>query len=313
MIRRYALLLTLAYAALAAAPIHFTSLPPAAAQPVFAAESNTSSTQVRLPLQPNSVRFAVIGDSGTGEPEQYKVAEEMENCRQQVKFNFVIMLGDNIYGGHLPKDFVQKFEKPYKPLLDAGVKFYASLGNHDDPNDERLYKPFNMDGQRYYSFAKGDVEFFALDSNYMDPNQLSWLEKALHDSKSKWKICFFHHPLYSDGKVHGPDLDLRTKLVPLFRRYGVNAVFSGHEHAYERLKPADDIYYFILGNSGKLVKHDFHSSGQLEKSFDTDRCFMMVEVSGDKLSFQTVSGNGVTIDSGTIERQEQANSNAAGR
>ena len=276
------------------------------ADPVPTADTRASSLQVKLPLEGGSVRFAVIGDSGTGEKQQYKVAEVMEAYRQQVKFDFVIMLGDNIYGGHHPKDFEEKFEQPYKPLLDAGVKFYASLGNHDDPNDERLYKPFNMGGVRYYSFRKGDVEFFVLDSNYMDPNQLSWLQKALQDSKAKWKICYFHHPLYSDGKVHGPDLDLRTRLVPLFREYGVNAVFSGHEHAYERIKPREGISYFILGNSGKLVTHDFSASEQMEKGYDTDRCFMMVEVSGDKLYYQTVTGKGETIDSGTVERQQSS-------
>jgi predicted MPP superfamily phosphohydrolase len=274
------------------------------ADPVSAAGTNASRLDIKLPLDSGSVRFAVIGDSGTGEKEQYKVAEEMESYRQQVKFDFVIMLGDNIYGSHRPKDFEQKFEQPYKPILDAGVKFYASLGNHDDPNDERLYKPFDMGGQRYYNFSKGNVEFFVLDSNYVDPNQLSWLQKALQDSKSKWKICYFHHPLYSDGKVHGPDLDLRTRLVPLFRQYGVNAVFSGHEHAYERIKPREGIAYFILGNSGKLVSHDFSASEEMEKGYDNDRCFMMVEVSGDKLYYQTVTRKGETIDSGVIERQQ---------
>ena len=274
-------------------------------------ESSSKALEIKLPLDSGSVRFAVIGDSGTGEKEQYTVAEKMEAYRQQVKFDSVIMLGDNIYGSHHPKDFERKFEQPYKALLDAGVKFYASLGNHDDPNDERLYKPFNMGGERYYTFRKGDVEFFVLDSNYMDPNQLAWLQKALQDSKSKWKICYFHHPLYSDGKVHGPDLDLRTRLVPLFRQYEVNAVFSGHEHAYERIKPREGVYYFILGNSGKLVTHDFSASDQMEKAYDSDRCFMMVEVSGDKLYYQTVTGNGETIDSGMIERQ-QASTNASG-
>src|SRR5438045_6929501 len=123
---------------------------------------------VKLPLQEKSVRFAIIGDSGTGDREQYEVAQEMESYRKLVGFDFVIMLGDNIYGGHAPRDFVQKFEIPYKPMLDAGVKFYASLGNHDDPNIERLYKPFNMGGQRYHSFKKGDVQFFALARDYMD-------------------------------------------------------------------------------------------------------------------------------------------------
>ena len=96
----------------------------------------------------------MIGDSGTGEREPYDVAKEMKTYRQKVGFDFVIMLGDNIYGGHRSKDFAEKFEQPYKPLLDAGVKFYASLGNHDDPNEERLYEPFNMGGERYYTSPK---------------------------------------------------------------------------------------------------------------------------------------------------------------
>jgi predicted MPP superfamily phosphohydrolase len=264
---------------------------------------------VKLPLQNKSVRFAVIGDSGTGDRQQYEVAKEMEIYRKVVGFDFVIMLGDNVYGGHQPRDFAQKFEIPYKPLLDAGVKFYASLGNHDDPDIERLYKPFNMGGQRYYTFKKGDVQFFALDSDYMDTQQLAWVEQNLRSSNVPWKICYFHHPLYNDGKMHGADLDLRNQLGPLLKHYGVNAVYSGHEHAYERIKPEDGIYYFILGNSGKLVRNDFHQSEQMAKSFDRDRTFMLVEIAGDNLYFQTISRSGETVDSGQITRQ-QANSNA---
>ena len=266
------------------------------------AQPAAGGAEVKLPLESKSVRFAVIGDSGTGEREQYEVAKEMEIYRQKVGFDFVIMLGDNIYGGHRPKDFAEKFEQPYKPLLDAGVKFYASLGNHDDPNDERLYKPFNMGGERYYTFQKGDVSFLVLDSNYMDPAQLDWLEQSLHNSKAKWKICYFHHPLYSDGKYHGPDLDLRTQVLPIFKRNGVNAVFSGHEHVYERLKPEDGIHYFILGNSAKLMTHDFRSKQDMEVGVDTERAFMIVEIAGDTLYFQTISRTGQTIDSGTVAR-----------
>jgi len=264
---------------------------------------------IKLPLQEKSVRFAVIGDSGTGDRQQYEVAKEMEIYRKAVGFDFVIMLGDNIYGGHRPRDLAQKFEIPYKPLLDAGVKFYASLGNHDDPDIERLYKPFNMGGQRYHSFKKGDVQFFALDSAYMDTRQLAWVEQNLKSSSARWKICYMHHPLYNDGKMQGADLDLRNQLGPLLKNYGVNVVFSGHEHAYERIKPEDGIYYFILGNSGKLVRNDFHRSEQMAKSFDRDRTFMLVEIAGDNLYFQTISRSGETVDSGQITLQ-QANSNA---
>ena len=92
------------------------------------------------------------------------------------------MLGDNIYGRETAKDFFKKFELPYKPLLDAGVPFYAALGNHDDPVIQVNYKPFNMDGKRYYSFRKGDVECFAIDSTYMSTEQVRWVEKALSES-----------------------------------------------------------------------------------------------------------------------------------
>ncbi|MBV9622431.1 MAG: metallophosphoesterase [Acidobacteria bacterium] len=276
-------------------------------------ESN-NGIDVRLPLQHDSVRFAVIGDSGTGQKDQYAVAKEMEIYHQAVRFDFVLMLGDNIYGGHSPRDFSQKFELPYKALLDTGVKFYASLGNHDDPNIERLYKPFNMNGERYYNFKKGDVEFFALDSTYMDPKQLTWLEQNLRSSKARWKICYFHHPLYNDGKSHGPDLDLRNQLTPLLKQYGVNVVFSGHEHAYERIKPEDGIYYFIQGSSGKLVRNDFRRNDVMETSFDRDRTFMLLEIDGDKLYFQTVSGSGQTVDSGQRNLQSKnAQATAAGR
>jgi predicted MPP superfamily phosphohydrolase len=261
------------------------------------------SIDVRLPLKEKSVRFAVIGDSGTGERDQYQTAERLNTYHKAVGFDFVIMLGDNIYGGHEPKDFAQKFEIPYKPLLDAGVKFYASLGNHDDPKLEPLYKPFNMNGERYYTFKKDSVQFFALDSNYMDPQQLAWLEQNLRTSKAQWKICFFHHPLYNEGKTHGPDLDLRNQLLPLLKSYGVNVVFSGHEHAYERLKPVDNIYYFVQGDSGKLARHDFHRSNQLAASFDRAWTFMVVEIVGDTLYFQTISENGETVDSGGLSRQ----------
>jgi hypothetical protein len=280
-----------------------TPAPPAPNSPTaVAAQAETSGLDLRLPLESNSVRFAVIGDSGTGERAQYEVAQLMDAYRQIVKFDFVIMLGDNIYGGHHASDFHRKFEEPYKALLDAGVKFYASLGNHDDPNEERLYKPFNMGGERYYAFKKGPVEFFALDRNYMDPKQLSWLDQELQKSNAKWKISYFHHPLYSDGRYHGPDLDLRSRLTPLFKKYCMNVVFSGHEHVYERLLPADSIYYFILGNSGKLMTKDFRSSKQMAKGFDTDQGFMLVEISGDKLYFQAISRAGKTIDAGMDDR-----------
>lgn len=260
------------------------------------------SQTVTLPLKPGSTRFAVIGDNGTGGKPQYEIARQMALFHAQVNFDFVIMLGDNVYGGEDAADMQRKFEAPYQPLLDAGVKFYASLGNHDNPNQTH-YKLYNMGDKRYYSFHKGNAEFFALDSNYMDPQQLDWLTKQLQDADSAWKICFFHHPLYSDGKFHGPDLDLRARLEPLFRQFGVNVVFSGHEHVYERVIPKNGVHYFVEGSSGELRDHGLKNTPDVAKGFDTDRAFMLVEIAGDQMFFQTISRTGATVDSGVIDRK----------
>jgi len=263
-----------------------------------------NTADVRLPLKKGSVRWAVIGDNGTGERPEQEVANQMQRYWATVKFDFVTMDGDNIYGGHSPQDFQQKFEVPYKQLLDENVKFYASLGNHDDADLEKNYKPYNMGGNRYYTFRKGDVQFFALDSNYMDPPQLAWIEDKLKNSDAKWKIAYFHHPMFTSAKFHGPDVDLRKQLMPLFSRYGVNAVWSGHEHVYERIKPQSGIYFFLVGNSGELRFHNLRKPDDLDiVGFDTDRTFMLVEISGDDLYFQTISGSGQTIDSGNLTRQ----------
>jgi predicted phosphodiesterase len=257
--------------------------------------------ELTLPLKQDSVRFAVIGDMGTGEKPQYEVADQMIRDRQKFPFEFVIALGDDLYGGSDPSDYESKFERPYKLLLDAGVNFYAVLGNHDSPN-ERFYKPFNMNGQKYYTYKKGNVRFFALDSNYMNPQQLVWLEKELQNAESDWKICYFHHPLYSSGAFHGSSTELRISLEPLFVKYGVQVVFAGHDHVYERVKPQKGIHYFTEGSSGSLRKGNLRKKGLTEVGYDQDRTFMLVEIAGDELYFQTISRTGLTVDSGVIRR-----------
>jgi len=195
-----------------------------------------------------------------------------------------------------------KFERPYKPLLDANISFYAALGNHDDPN-QRFYKNFGMGGKRYYTYQKKDVRFFALDSNYMDQDQQRWLEDELSKSNSKWKIAYFHHPIYSSGGRHGSEVDLRSIVEPLFIKYNLNVVFAGHEHFYERLKPQKGISYFTAGGSAKLREGDIASNSSMTaKGFDTEQSFMLVEIDGDVLRFQTISRRGKTVDSGEIRR-----------
>src|SRR5579872_811871 len=197
---------------------------------------SVTAQELAFPSVPNSVKFAAIGDAGTGDPPQYEIANQMTRFHAKFPFDRVLMLGDNVYGGQGPQDLVKKFSQPYKALLDLGVKFYASLGNHDDPVNSR-YPLWNMGGERYYSYSTKNVRFFALDSNRVDQKELAWLENALKSSPEEWKICYFHHPLYSDGGTHGPSVDVRVLFEPLFVTHGVNVVLSGHDHIYERLTP----------------------------------------------------------------------------
>ena len=262
-----------------------------------------AAQELRLPNKPGTVKFAVIGDAGTGSKEQVAVGKEMAAWRAKFPFEFVLMTGDNMYGGERARDFQKKFEIPYKPLLDAGVKFYASLGNHDDAAVQRNYKLFNMNGERFYSFKPKDgVRFFAIDSNYVDKAQLTWLDKELAASGSEWKIMFFHHPLYSSGETHGSAELQRGLLEPVFVKYGVNVVLAGHEHFYERVKPQKGIAHFTLGSSAKLRRGDLQKSELTAYGNDTDYTFMLVEIDGDELFFQAINQKGVTLDTGSIRR-----------
>jgi len=255
-----------------------------------------------VPMKNGSVKFAVIGDTGTGDKHQLAVAKQLTATRAKFPFEFVVMVGDNIYGGNSAKDYDRKFAIPYKPLLDASVKFYAALGNHDDPS-ERYYKPFNMNGERYYTFKPADgVRFFALDSTYMDEKQLKWLDEQLAMSGSEWKIVFFHHPPYSSGDTHGSDETLRTQLEPRFVKAGVNVVLTGHEHFYERIKPQKGIAYFVTGSSAKLREGNITQTQLTAKGFDTGYTFMIVEIVGDEMYYQAITDAGKTVDSGKVQR-----------
>ncbi len=262
-----------------------------------------------LPNAPDSIKFGVIGDSGTGEKAQYDIGAQMALFHQRFLFDFVIMLGDNMYGRQEPGDFVRKFELPYMALLDQQVRFYASLGNHDS-RQNRYYGPFNMQGERYYTFARGAVRFFVLDTNDFDAAQQEWLGRQLRASKDDWKIAYFHHPIYSSAARHGSSLELRALLEPLFVEHGMNVVFQGHDHVYERIRPQQGIAYFVEGSSAKIRRGNLRRSPITAAGNDRDRTFMLVEVKDDVLSFQTIARSGATVESGQVLRHPAARQSA---
>ncbi len=287
-----------------------TTPPPANGLPTVEA-SSIDKDGLALPKKSGSLRFAVMGDVGRGDTAQYDTAAEMARWRAKFEFSFVLMLGDNMYGPGTPEDYAARFERPYKPLLDAGVQFYAANGNHD-PVSILTYGPYNMNGNRYYWFTKTEgplgpiaqrtVRFFAVDTVNLDAAQMTWLRRYLGESDSDWEICFSHHPLYTSGRYRFAATRLRQKLEPVLVRYGADVSLAGHEHFYERVTPQKGVTYFTSGAGGALRLGDIRPSDIKVAGFDSDTHFMLMEISGDDLYFQAISRTGQTVDSGHIKR-----------
>ena len=277
----------------------------------------TTATDKVLAPRPGAVRFAIIGDSGRGSPEQYQVGEQMAAQRERFPFDFVIMLGDNIYGDATPRDYRDKFERPYRALLDAGVTFYAARGNHD-VGEQWRYPLFNTGGHRYFTFRKHggpigaltgtDVQFFAIDSVSPDAGQLAWLERELRASDARWKIAFFHHPIFTSGRYAWHSVLARRRIEPVLRYQGVDVVFSGHEHIYERMVPQGGIAYFVSGGAGSVRRGDFQPTTISAAGYDRDLHFMLVEIAGGTMRFEAISRTGDLVDAGEIRQADTSNS-----
>jgi hypothetical protein len=284
------------------------STPPAvpADVAVTASQTQASAPSTPLPNRSDSLKFLVFGDFGTGGRAQYELGMQMFSLYGRFPFEMVALVGDNLYGAQRPQDYRTKFELPYKPLLDAGVKFYASLGNHDQ-REQRFYKLFNMEGRLYYSFKapKQDVRFIALETTYLVPEQVTWLENELRSAREDWKIVYFHHPLYSSGGRHGSDIKLRATLEPLFVKYGVSVVFSGHDHIYERTTPQQGIQYFVTGSGGQLRVGNSRSKQPFSaRTVDNVHVFLAAEIYQNEMVFNAVSRTGQVVDSGVIARRQ---------
>lgn len=251
--------------------------------------------------RPLDLRFIAVADTGTGARGQYDVAAAMERYRRANPFRLAVLAGDNIYNNGEIEKIQAVFERPYAPLLQSGVKFRAVLGNHDirtnNGIDQLRYPGFNMAG-RYYQFQEGPVAFFALDTNgNADWNQqLAWLDRALQASNAPWKVVFGHHPIYSSG-FYGVNRTLISRLVPLFKRHGVQLYISGHDHSYERTQPIDGTTYLIVGAGAGL--RPVGRSSWTAKSAST-LSFAGLEVYGNELRIQTFDKDSRLIDQGQI-------------
>jgi acid phosphatase len=270
---------------------------------------------------PAPFRFVAIGDMGSASAGQRQVAERMWEWREKHPFNFVLMLGDNIYGntelthGGDPRYFPQKFDAYYSRFQQQGVVFHAALGNHDmqtnhgqpEIDDKKRFGILGDEG--YYKFTSPPdfnvgsrplVEFFVLNSEIKDgkvAQQAAWLDRELKQSTAVWKFVFMHEPLYTVRGPHGPDVSLRAAIHDSLKQNHVQFILSGHNHFYARMKPVDGMVQLISGGGGRPLaspKNDHCAETTAGKYH-----FLGVEVLPDKVHFEAIDQEGGVIDETT--------------
>jgi hypothetical protein len=275
------------------------------------------------PADPSTpFRFAVFGDCGSGSANQRAIATQVAAWAPAL----VLIAGDVVYESGTPSEITARYFEPYAELID-GIPFLPSLGNHDFRTDrgqpllDALVLPTNdEDGtERYYSFDHGNAHFAAVDSNTdLGPGspQHAWLDADLSRSSATWKFVYFHHPPYSSSK-HGSSLEIRRSLGPLLEERGVDVVFNGHDHDYERTLPlqaetvvgaAEDpdytdppgVIYVVTGAGG----HTLYPSGRSAFTAFSRSVyhFVAVDISGPNLALKAVLADGSVLDAMTIAK-----------
>lgn len=251
-------------------------------------------------------RFAVVGDTGSGNANQKAVASQIAAWKPE----FVLHTGDVVYERGEYEAYPARFATPYRALIGSTV-FYPSPGNHDyGRGNLNGYTTFfetpkspGADTERWYTFTYGDAQFFGLDTNLpfsQGSPQYAWFSKELAASKARWKFAFFHHPPYSSGD-HGSSMYVRQAWSPLFEKYDVQVVFAGHDHHYERVLPREDFVkdghpttYFVTGGGGAWARHAGHQAFTAESGVVYH--FLGVTVDGDKISVEAIDKDGRTFD-----------------
>ena len=205
------------------------------------------------------IAFTVISDTQDNPP----VASALADLAWSQRPDFVLHPGDLTGTGSLQGDWTNEFFPSMEPLISR-VPLYPVLGNHEQ-NAHWYYDYMALpEPEYYYTFTYGPAQFFMLDANKQlgpDSEQYTWLEKELKASTSRWKFACHHQPVYSsDENDYGNlwkqntstrgDLNAR-KLTSLYDRYGVDIVFNGHIHSYERTWP-------VSGTGGGPGRHGVH-------------------------------------------------------
>ena len=212
----------------------------------------------------SQTKFAVIGDYGKASTNELNVSNLVKGWNPDL----VITVGDNNYeyGEASTIDtniglYYSDFIYPYYGIYGTGDtvnRFFPSMGNHDwyTTGAAPYLSYFTLPGnERYYDFVRGNVHFFAIDSDPNEPDgrdsssvQAQWLKAGLAASSSRYNVVYFHHPPYSSSSYHGSEVIMQWP----FREWGATIVLAGHDHTYERLYK-DGFTYVVNGLGGKNI------------------------------------------------------------
>lgn len=260
------------------------------------------------------LRFVLVGDTGQKRNEQAPVVRGILKLHEKRPLDAVILLGDNLYGDE-PFEYAMRdrFILPFTPLLKQDIPFYAVLGNHDVNSKERreaeLNAPqFNMRGRNYYTqeFGEGLITFFMIDSESLeeDPEQLAWLKLELGRCNSQWKVLALHRPIEASELSHGPKETLRKLLTPVITgSKGVDLVFSGHNHFFERRKPVQGVTHITLGAGGEADRRKrFPEDEGREAGYLNGPSFGWIEVRPSRIDFHAVDERGRALDHCVLEK-----------
>lgn len=263
---------------------------------------------------PDHMRFAAIGDNGSGGRQAMAVARRMAETYREMPFGLVALLGDISYYGNFERRFNDVFARPMRPLTDAGVGFELAIGNHDrdlrhsDEGLEEIEAELRLLGTPglYYTTTHGPADLFFLDSSkpgVFGPGastQWEWLDDTLASSTSQWKVVALHHPLYSSGR-HGSTVDARERLEPILRRHHVDLVLAGHDHHYERTHPRDGITYVVSGGGCKTTSVGSSAFTAVAASILQ---FLVIDIDGDRLVGHCIEADGRVADRFTLRARE---------
>jgi hypothetical protein len=249
-------------------------------------------------LGSESFTFIVYGDSQEQLPlftqlERHKIVADRIAAEDDI--SFVLHAGDLVSNPDDLEEWGRFFEAAREMLAETPI--FPVLGNHEG-NSANYYDAFGV--EPWYSFDCGNAHFAMLDSNLSIAVQAEWLAEDL-DGDADWKFAVYHHPPYSSSpKNWGGWAHTRTAWEPLFVEDGVNAVFSGHVHAYERYWE-NGIHYAVLGTGGgPCYKLEEAKIAGYRNSFEYTLAYARVTVDSDQAFMDIIKVADISPDNGEV-------------